>query len=210
MSCDPDRVAAAIETALLAAGASSETPKTAELAVDLAAAVLEEVLENAVVPGPALAAPPSGGPVTGASTITELDADRLAGPIKAALLKLGTPDELAEAAGLALATAYVDEISDHAVVSGTGLAASNTPASPGVVTGTAAITGLNPVRLAVPIRSALVNEMRGADNAGTSALALALATAVTAELLLFAGVVPVPPLAASAGGGPLVGVLEVT
>lgn len=225
MSCDSARVGALIATALLAAGASSETPKTSGLASDLAEAVLGELLEHAVVPGPALAAPSSGGPVTGSSTIEGLDAERLAAPIRAAFVAAGADPELLrpdapdradeleaklDAFALDLATAFVDEIGGNAIVPGTGLAASNTPVSPGTVTGSAKITGLNPVRLAVPIRTALVEKMGAADGTGTATLALALASAVLGELLVFAEVVPVDPLGAIAGGGPLVGVLEVT
>lgn len=208
MSLSADRLGGLLEGALLAAGASSATPKTAALGDALAAAVIDELVDHAVIPGPTFSAPPSGGTLTGASTITSLDATRLKAPIKAALIAAGAADiPKTDTFAQDLATAIVNEIQTNAVVPPGSLVATNTPASPGTVTGSSTITGLVVVRLSAPLNAAL--ETSGAaPGVATGALALALATAILGEILSFASVIPVAGIVASAGG-PLIGTLEV-
>ena len=209
MSLDAFRVGGVIATALLAIGADPTTPRTNGLAHGVATAVIDEVVNHAIVPGPALAAPSAGGPVTGASTITSLDATRLRVPMKAALIAGGAADiPSTDALALALATAFVNEIGTFGVASGSGLTATNTPTTPGTVTGGGAITGLNPVRLATPIYDAFADSFP-VEPTIMATLALSIATAVTGEFLVFGKVTPVA-IVAPAGGGPLVGTLGVT
>ena len=202
MSLVAARLAGLLEAALLVAGASPDTPKTAAFALDVATAVVSEITGNATVPSTGLLAPPTGGPVTGAASVTGLDADSLKTPLRAALIAAGAADSQ-DTTDFAseLASAIVDEVQTYATVPGTGLVATNTMVSPGPVTGTAALASLNALRLTTPIKNAFV-AIGAADGAATLTLAGAIAAAIVLEL----GFAVVTPLMASiAGGGPITG-----
>ena len=212
MSLSALRVAALMEIALLAAGASPDVPATAGLSSAMGSAIISEITANAVVPGPTFIAPSSGGALTGQSTVTNLDGPRLKVPLKAALIAAGAADiQMTDDLASGIANAMVDEIEGFAVCPPNGLTSTNTPAAPGAVTGTGTITSVNPLRLALPIANALV-AAGAASSLETALLGLALATAVLGEILAFAAVVPPAPpaLVAPAGGGPLVGALGVS
>lgn len=202
------RMASPIDTALVVAGAAPGAA-TSALALAIATAIIGEIVPNAIVPGPPMLAPAAGGPIPAAdSTITGLDAARLAIPIKAGLIAAGAANIAAtDALATDVATAVCDELG-LATVPPAGLTATNTLVTPGTVTGTAAVASLNPARLSVPLKDALVTS-GAADGAPTLALALAMATSITTEILGFAVVSPVAGIVASAGGGPLIGTLSI-
>lgn len=71
MSMDPTRLASNMRTLILSAGCGAvDGPALTGLCTALATAIVFEIVTNATVPAGALLAPPSGGPVTGSTTVT--------------------------------------------------------------------------------------------------------------------------------------------
>lgn len=134
---DADRLKTPLRVALIAAGAA-DIAKTTTFAASLAAAIVDEIQDFGSVPGTGFAAPPAGGPVTGASTVSGLNAVRLGVPINDALEVSGAAPGAATAAlALAIAGAVCAEILASAVVPFGLLVA---PAGGGPITGATVIT----------------------------------------------------------------------
>jgi hypothetical protein len=71
MALDPTRLATTMRTAILSANCGAvDGPALTGLCNALATSIVTEILTHAVVPAGLLAAPPSGGPVTGSTTVT--------------------------------------------------------------------------------------------------------------------------------------------
>ena len=194
-----------IEVALIAAGGTG--PGTPGLALAIGTAVVGEITSHAIVPFGALVA--AGAAVTGTSIVTNLDADRLKVPLRAALISAGAAD-ITKTTVFAtdLATAIVSEISTFASIPGTGFVA---PPAGGPVTGASTVSGLNAVRLAIPVLAAFVTAALPGEAAPipTATLALAIALAIVLEIATN-GVVPGGALVAPGGGGPLTGATVIT
>lgn len=69
MSLDATRLATALQAAHVAAGATPG-PELTTLCAQVAAAIITEIVANAVVPAATIIAPAGGGPCTGGSTVT--------------------------------------------------------------------------------------------------------------------------------------------
>jgi hypothetical protein len=134
---DADRFKTPLRVALIAAGAA-DIPKTTTFATSIASAIVDEIETFGSVPGTGFAAPPLGGPVTGASTVSGLNAVRLGVPVKDALVASGAADGAATAAlALAIAGAVCAEVLANAVVPFGLLIA---PPGGGPITGATVIT----------------------------------------------------------------------
>ena len=200
------RMSAPIQAALFVAGAVGAG--TSALALAIATAVVDELVNNAVVPSvPPLgfvAAPPA---VNGQCPITNVSVDRLRTSLRAALIASGAANtQKTTDSAQGLAQAIVDEVQGHGVVYGTGFVSN--PAG-GALTGAGGISSLLTSRLAIAINSVLESPMGAQPGAPTAALALAIAGAIVFELATF-GVVPPGLLVSPPIGGPVTGATVIT
>lgn len=70
MAMDPARLASNMRTLILGANCGAvDGPALTGLCTAIATAVYTEIATNATVPAGSLLAPPSGGPVTGSTTV---------------------------------------------------------------------------------------------------------------------------------------------